>query len=257
MKWKSLSCVWLFATPWTVHGFLQARLLEWVDFPFSQGIFPTQGLNPGLLHCRQILYQLSHKGSPRILEWVACSFSSGSSRPRNPTGVSCVTGGFFTNWAIREALWNIILFPLNTQAIRALVSQACLPEIGPSHKVSSKFPSLPQGCCPGDAQDRADPHIFPPGPSAEPPRIASVVSHPQEADAKMFVLPLWLGVGAGVQESSLCLKHRPVLLIPHSRDQAASSHKTSPFVGCGPGNVGKYHPEYNNLYLGPAFPQGS
>ena len=36
-----------------------------------QAIFPTQGLNPGLLHCRQILYQLSHKGSPRILEWVA------------------------------------------------------------------------------------------------------------------------------------------------------------------------------------------
>ena len=30
-----------------------------------QGIFPTQGLNPGLPHCRQILYQLSHKGSPR------------------------------------------------------------------------------------------------------------------------------------------------------------------------------------------------
>ena len=37
-----------------------------------QGIFPTQGSNPGLPHCRQILYQLSHKGSPRILEWVAC-----------------------------------------------------------------------------------------------------------------------------------------------------------------------------------------
>ena len=36
-----------------------------------QGIFPTQGLNPGLPHCRWILYQLSHKGSPRILEWVA------------------------------------------------------------------------------------------------------------------------------------------------------------------------------------------
>ena len=29
-----------------------------------QGIFPTQGLNPGLPHCEQILYQLSHKGSP-------------------------------------------------------------------------------------------------------------------------------------------------------------------------------------------------
>ena len=36
-----------------------------------QGIFPTQGLNPGLPHCRQILYQLSHKTSSRILEWVA------------------------------------------------------------------------------------------------------------------------------------------------------------------------------------------
>ena len=34
-----------------------------------QGIFPTQGQNPGLPHCVWILYQLSHKGSPRILEW--------------------------------------------------------------------------------------------------------------------------------------------------------------------------------------------
>ena len=35
-----------------------------------QGIFPTQGSNPGLPHCRWILYCLSHHGSPRILEWV-------------------------------------------------------------------------------------------------------------------------------------------------------------------------------------------
>ena len=48
-----------------------------------QGIFPTQGLNPGLPHCWQILYQLTHKGSPRILEWVAYPFSRGCSRPRN------------------------------------------------------------------------------------------------------------------------------------------------------------------------------
>ena len=68
-----------------------------------QGISPTQGLNPGLLHCGQILYQLSHKGSPRILEWVAYPFSSGSSRPRNRTRVFCIVGGFFSNWAIREA----------------------------------------------------------------------------------------------------------------------------------------------------------
>ena len=68
------------------------------------GIFPTQGLNPGLPHCRQILFQLSHKRSPRTLEWVAYPFSSGSSWPRNQTEVSRVAGGFFTNWAIRETL---------------------------------------------------------------------------------------------------------------------------------------------------------
>ena len=49
---------------YTVHGILQARILEWVAFPFFQGIFPTQGSNPGLLLCRWILYPLSHKGSP-------------------------------------------------------------------------------------------------------------------------------------------------------------------------------------------------
>ena len=69
----------------------------WSSLSLLQGIFPTQGSNPGLLHCRRILYQLSHKGSSRILEWVAYPFSSGSSRPRNQTGVSCIAGGFFTN----------------------------------------------------------------------------------------------------------------------------------------------------------------
>ena len=61
-----------------------------------QGIVPTQGLNPGLSHCRWILCQLSHKGSPRTLEWVAYPFSSGSSWSRNQTRVSCIAGGFFT-----------------------------------------------------------------------------------------------------------------------------------------------------------------
>ena len=69
-----------------------------------QGIFPIQGSKASLPHCRRILYQLSHKGSPRILEWEDYPFSRGSSRPRNQTRVSCIAGGFFTNWAIREAL---------------------------------------------------------------------------------------------------------------------------------------------------------
>ena len=68
-----------------------------------QGIFPNQGLNPSLPHCRQILYQLSHQGSPRILEWVAYAFNSGSSQHRNRTGVSCTAGRFFTCWTTREA----------------------------------------------------------------------------------------------------------------------------------------------------------
>ena len=66
-----------------------------------QGIFPTQGSNPGLPHCRWILYQLSHKG--RILEWVAYPVSRGSSWPRNWTRISCIEGRFFTSSDIREA----------------------------------------------------------------------------------------------------------------------------------------------------------
>ena len=69
-----------------------------------QWIFPTQRLNPNLPHCRRILYCLSYQGSPRILEWVAYPISSRSSQPRNQTRVSCITGRFFTNWAIREAM---------------------------------------------------------------------------------------------------------------------------------------------------------
>ena len=87
-------------SPWNSPG----QNTEVGSLSLLQGIFPTQGSNPGLLHCRWILYQLSHKGSPRILEWVAYPFSSRSSWPRNWTGVSCIAGGFFTNWAMREAL---------------------------------------------------------------------------------------------------------------------------------------------------------
>ena len=62
-KWKSLSPVWLFVTSWTVHGILQAR----------------------------------------ILEWVAFSFSGGSSQPRDWTQISHIAGGLFISWATREA----------------------------------------------------------------------------------------------------------------------------------------------------------
>ena len=88
----------------SVHGILQANILEWVAILSSRGIFLTQGSGPGLPHCRRMLYRLGHQGRPRILEWVAYPFSRGSSPPRNPTGVSCIAGRFFTSWA------TIILF---------------------------------------------------------------------------------------------------------------------------------------------------
>ena len=128
------------ATPWAVAcqaplslGFPSQE--TWSGLPSPQGIFPTQGSNPGLLHCRQILYSLSHQGSPilcmsevaqscptlcdpmdysppgssihrifqgRVLEGVVISFSRGSSRPRDWTQVSRIAGRHFTVWATRE-----------------------------------------------------------------------------------------------------------------------------------------------------------
>ena len=47
----------------TVNGILQARILEWVAFPFSRDL-PNPGIEPSLPYCRQILYQLSHREAP-------------------------------------------------------------------------------------------------------------------------------------------------------------------------------------------------
>ena len=107
-KWKSLIRVWLFATPWTIWN-SPGQNTGVGSLSLFQEIFPTQESNPGLLHCRQILFQLSHKGSPRTPEWVAYPFSRGSSQPRIRTGVSCTPGVFYTNWAIREAMGKKLL----------------------------------------------------------------------------------------------------------------------------------------------------
>ena len=107
VKWELLSHVQLFVTPWLYSPRNSPGQNTGVgSLTLLQGIFPTQGLNPGLPHCRQILYQLSHKGSPKILEWVDYPFSSGSSQPRS---VSCIAGRFFTSWATRETKeWNFV-----------------------------------------------------------------------------------------------------------------------------------------------------
>ena len=86
-------------SPWNSSG--QNTQVGSCSLP--QEIFLTHWLQSGHLHCRWILYQLSHKGSPRILEWVAMPSSRGSSQPRHWTQVSHIAGGFFTDWATREA----------------------------------------------------------------------------------------------------------------------------------------------------------
>ena len=65
----------------SVLGILQARMLNWAAHSLLQRIFLTQRSNPGLPHCKWILYHLSHQGIPRILEWEAYTFSRESSDP--------------------------------------------------------------------------------------------------------------------------------------------------------------------------------
>ena len=95
---------------YTVHGILQARILEWVAVPFSRGSSqPRDGTQVSAWQADSL--PAEPQGSPRRLEWVAYPFSSRSSRPRNWTGISRITGQFFINWAIRKAhhVWDILL----------------------------------------------------------------------------------------------------------------------------------------------------
>ena len=97
-KWKLLSNVSLqpdgLYSPWDSPGKNTG-----VGFcSLLQGIFPTLGSNPGLLHCRWILYCLSSRKSFAY----GVPFSRRSSQSRDQTQVSCIAGGFFTSWVTRE-----------------------------------------------------------------------------------------------------------------------------------------------------------
>ena len=97
VKWKLLSHVWLFATPWTIQSMEFSRPEYWSgQRSLIQGIFPTHGSNPGLLHCRQILYQLSHEGSP---DEVPC-FSSDLSPYAPEFGEKCGSLPLFPSYAL-------------------------------------------------------------------------------------------------------------------------------------------------------------
>ena len=124
----------------SVHGILQATILEWVAMPFSRGssqprertqvshiagefftIWITReaqeywsGWVSGWSHsvvsdslwpmdCSLPGLSLHGISQSRILEWVAYPFSRRTFRPRNRTRVSCIASRLFTSWAIREA----------------------------------------------------------------------------------------------------------------------------------------------------------
>ena len=94
-KWKSAQSCPSLCDPmgYTVHGVLQARILEWVAFPFSRGSSQP----------RDRTHTVHGVLQARILEWVAFPFSRGSSQSRDWTQVSRIAGRFFTSWATREA----------------------------------------------------------------------------------------------------------------------------------------------------------
>ena len=79
---KSLSCVWLFVTPWTVAcqappSMRCSKQECWSGLPFPS---PEDLLNPGLLHCRQMLYHLSHQGNYNHLH---CKQKKGNNKDQN------------------------------------------------------------------------------------------------------------------------------------------------------------------------------
>ena len=102
-KWKSLRSVWLFVTPmdYTVHRILQARIQEWVAFPFSRASFQPRDwtqvsrIAGGVLPAEpQGKPKNTSVGSLSLLQWIFMTQESNL--------VSCIAGGFLTSWATRE-----------------------------------------------------------------------------------------------------------------------------------------------------------
>ena len=121
-----LSCSFMsdFATPWTVaHGDSPGKNTGVGCHSLLQGIFLTQGSHPGLLHCRQILYHLSHQGRVDVVLLLAkylinfyLYFSSKISV--SVTGIFKVSCCWFSNFAV----FNVNLGGMKTSKIRSLLS---------------------------------------------------------------------------------------------------------------------------------------
>ena len=108
-KWKSLNCVRLLATPWNFPG----QNTGVGSLSLFRDIFPTQESNPCLPHCRRILYQLSHKGSP-----IGLAMPSLDGKYYDKVyiiGVHHLMGSIF----ISSKLWNICTHKKYTNIIKS------------------------------------------------------------------------------------------------------------------------------------------
>ena len=88
-------------SPWNSPGQNRVGSLS-----LLQGIFPTQEWKPGLPHYRWILYQLSHKGSPRILEWVVYRFCMDLPDPGIKPGSPASQVDSLPNWSGKPSSVN-------------------------------------------------------------------------------------------------------------------------------------------------------
>ena len=125
-------------------------------FPFSREIFPIQGLNPGLLHCRRILYQLSHQGSPVVqsinlftntnsLSWtqqILCELSSQNHHKALflPFAVLLWT---FSN--IMQRIWKNCMLNARSLTIEILQLASVVPSLSRVHAQSVPVDCTPRG----------------------------------------------------------------------------------------------------------------
>ena len=142
VKWNSLSHVWFFAIPWTIQSMEFSRPEHWSGYPFpSPGDLPNPGIEPRSPPLQVDSLPAEPPGKPKNTGASSLSFSSGSSRPRNWTGVSCIAGGFFyqlrsqgspyvcemdykEDWALKNWCLQIVVLqktlqsPLNSKEIK-------------------------------------------------------------------------------------------------------------------------------------------
>ena len=96
-----------FLCPWEF-----SRQVYWSGLPsLPPGDLPNPGIEPRPPALQVDSLLLEPSGKPKNMEWVACPISRGYSWPRNQTGKSCITGGFFTSWATRvQIFFTFVLF---------------------------------------------------------------------------------------------------------------------------------------------------